>query len=145
MSELNLLRLQARVINGCYKVWLKKRYICIVSNYVPMRYLLITKEVVILQWRNHLNQAIKFNITSNETHYHHMSSVKVHWAGTHHHFCGILAQIAHPKLDHEETSDKTKFRDILQNNWTVFLKASRSWKAKNLSNERRLKKYSNWM
>ena len=57
---------------------LKKWYICIVSKYVPTRYLLITKEVVILQWRNHLNQAIKVNITSSETHYHHMSSVKVH-------------------------------------------------------------------
>ena len=96
---------------------------------LPTRYLLITQgKITAPQWRHHLNQMVKVNnIVISETRGHHISSDKVHRAGTHHPFCGgILARITDPAFNHEATSDKTEFRDILQNNWTVFLKAARS-------------------
>ena len=35
---------------------------------------------------------------------------------TGHHFCGILEKDAYPEFNHEETSDKPKLKELLQNN-----------------------------
>ena len=52
------------------------------------------------------------------------------------HFCGTFAQMY--QTNHEKTSDKPKLGNILQNNWLLFSKVSRSWKTKRLRKRHRL-------
>lgn len=46
------------------------------------------------------------------------------------HGCSILAKHAQPEFNHEETPDKPTLRNILQNNWPVLFKTSRTGRAR---------------
>jgi len=39
---------------------------------------------------------------------------------TQHHFCSIIAKNAKPETDYEKMSERSKLRDILQNNFRSF-------------------------
>lgn len=47
-----------------------------------------------------------------------------------HHVCDISAQDAKPESYHEETSDKPKEEDILQNSWPVIFKSVKVMRVK---------------
>lgn len=57
-----------------------------------------------------------------------------------HHFTDSLAKGASPEPNHEEESDKTKSRDILQSDWPALFRRAKVMKTKKrLSNCSRLK------
>ena len=62
---------------------------------------------------------------------------------TQHHFCGIIAKNAKPETDYEKMSEKSKLRDILQNNFRSFkvvkIKEGRIWQTKSMTT-----KYGTW-
>ena len=72
--------------------------------------------------RHHLSQVNKASITSNNVyrHYAHYVYDAMRKARP---FSGIPAQNVWPESNHERTSDKHKSRDILQNNWQVFIES----------------------
>ena len=64
--------------------------------------------------RHHLNQTIKDNIANTGTNGHgrpaEEDTASVQWC---------LAKHTQPGSNHEETADRSKLRDILQNSWSV--------------------------
>lgn len=66
--------------------------------------------------RQYFTQMIKVNITSN-IYWHHVPLI---WCIRGHHLCGTLARNAQAQSNHEKTSEKSRLRDILQDNWPVF-------------------------
>lgn len=95
----------------------------------PHKYLLITggesNFTMDKPGKHHLSQANKGNITNN-------GIIKIvlpsnmQWEQCH--IFDLPAQNAQPESNQEETSGKSKWRDILQSNCHVILKNFRSWK-----------------
>lgn len=116
------------------KSW-KRNRIFAKSQGISSRYFLTTKgRIVTWQWRNHLSQVIKVNIISNKTCQNHEPLEKMHWEG--HNITSVISDIILAKISdillaknayahskYAKTSDKPQMKDILQNNWLVFMKS----------------------
>ena len=59
----------------------------------------------------------QINIAHNGTHWYYLFSGKIQWRK--HHFSNIPAKKVYSESKHEETLDKSKLRDSLQNNCLV--------------------------
>ena len=68
------------------------------------------------------SQVIKMNITSNGTHQHWERPDVMEQKG--HEVTSVLFLLKMHTMNFNVTPDKSKFRDIPQNNWPVFLKGS---------------------
>ena len=69
--------------------------------------------------RHHLNDVIKVNIISNKTYCHHVPRYDA--LTRHIIFVVFLSRI--PQYNHEKTLDKSKLRDMPQNNWPRLFKS----------------------
>lgn len=123
----------------------EERNIYIVSKYLPIDYLLITKakkkvHFTIELGKPHLNQVIKFNLSNIGTNWHHMPPNMIQGANN----TVLLTWYSWQKcmlwIWKRRNSNKLKLKNILQNNWPLFFKNINAMKDnKRLRNCSRLK------